>query len=50
MALDNFDDTFKAKLNLLMLLQRGNLEEALEKAEWLLTNNPSDDTIKELNR
>lgn len=44
------DENLKAKMNLLVFLQRGNMEQALEKAEWLHSNNPSDNTIRELKR
>ena len=51
-ALDNtdMDPTLHEKVNLLVFLQSGKMEQALEKVEWLQTKDPSDRMVKELKR
>ena len=44
------DENLAAKITLLTSLQTGNMEDALEKADWLQRKNPSDTTIRELKR
>ena len=44
------DEVLTAKVDLLQFLQSGKMELALEKADWLQKNNPSDCTVKELKR
>ena len=51
-ALDDtdMDPTLHEKVNLLVFLQSGKMEQALEKVEWLQTKDPSDRMVKELKR
>ena len=44
------DEILKAKVSLLVFLQSGDMEGALERVEWLHDKNPSDSTIQELKR
>ena len=44
------DPTLHEKVNLLVFLQSGKMEQALEKVEWLQTKDPSDRMVKELRR
>ena len=44
------DETLTAKINLLHFLQSGKMDNALERAQWLQTKNPSDRTVRELKR
>ena len=52
LALDDtvMDPTLHEKVNLLVFLQSGKMEQALEKVEWLQTKDPSDRMVKELKR
>ena len=51
-ALDDtdMDPTLHEKVNLLVFLQSGKMEQALERVEWLQTKDPSDRMVKELKR
>ena len=46
----DMDPTLHEKVNLLVFLQSGKMEQALEKVEWLQTKDPSDRMVKELKR
>ena len=48
--LAKMDEKLTAKVNLLVFLQCGKMDKALEKVEWLQSKNPADKTIKELKR